>query len=74
MLNRIAVQLIINDATYINTKFAFSFAIPIIAVEPELKCRKSDSMPSENIKPLFGIKDCMINFDPSVIIPAVVSI
>ena len=56
-----------------NTRFAFSSAIPIVAIEPELNFKKSVSIPSEKISPLFGIKDCIISFDSLVIIPAVVS-
>jgi len=39
------------------TKFAFSIAIPIVAIAPELNFKKSVSIPSEKISPLLGIND-----------------
>ncbi len=58
---------------YIITRLAFSSAIPIVAMAPELNFKKSVSIPSENISPLLGIKDWTISFEWPDIIPATVS-
>lgn len=44
------------------TSLAFSFAVPIVAILPELKFKKSASIPSENIIPFVGINDSITSF------------
>jgi len=56
------------------TKLAVSGATPIVAIEPLLNFKKSDSMPSLNITPLVGIRDSTVKRCGVLIIPAVMPI